>query len=149
MSDVDVQTTISLFSMSCFGRVYVDAPTEKVWHLLTHVEQQRQWNTTLSSIDGDIREGGRVRLTTWASGERVFSPRVSEFVPNQSMVWSDGQAPFFKGVRTFAVEPSAMGTTVHMIETLSGILLPMIKRSLPDFAPIFATYLSDLKNAAE
>jgi hypothetical protein len=36
-----------------------------------------------------------------------------------------------------------------MTEVFSGLMLPMIKRSLPDFGPSFTTYAADLKGAAE
>jgi hypothetical protein len=36
-----------------------------------------------------------------------------------------------------------------MQEVFTGIMLPMIKGSLPDFGPAFETYAADLKRAAE
>jgi hypothetical protein len=36
-----------------------------------------------------------------------------------------------------------------MVEVLSGLMLPMIRGSLPDFGPAFETYAADLKRAAE
>ena len=36
-----------------------------------------------------------------------------------------------------------------MREEFSGLMLPMIKGSLPDFAPVFETYAEDLRRAAE
>jgi hypothetical protein len=36
-----------------------------------------------------------------------------------------------------------------MTERFSGLMLPMIKGSLPDFGPIFETYAMDLRRAAE
>jgi hypothetical protein len=40
-------------------------------------------------------------------------------------------------------------TTFSMVEVLSGVMLPMIKGSLPDFGPAFETYAADLKREAE
>jgi len=36
-----------------------------------------------------------------------------------------------------------------MEERFSGLMLPLVGRSLPDFKPIFERYASDLKNEAE
>jgi hypothetical protein len=36
-----------------------------------------------------------------------------------------------------------------MVEVLSGVMLPMIKGSLPDFGPAFEAYAADLKREAE
>jgi hypothetical protein len=66
------------------------------------------------------------------------------------MEWSDGMAPMFKGVRTFTLTKSASGDTeFKMVEVFSGLMLPLIKGSLPDFGPAFETYAADLKKAAE
>ena len=54
------------------------------------------------------------------------------------------------GVRTFTLTPNADGTTdFAMREEFLGIMLPMIKGSLPDFGPVFEAYAEDLKRAAE
>ena len=64
--------------------------------------------------------------------------------------WSDGFAPMFKGVRTFTLAANPDGSTAFsMTEVLSGVMLPMIKSSLPDFGPSFETYAADLKREAE
>jgi len=66
------------------------------------------------------------------------------------MVWKDGFAPMFSGVRTFSLTPKSDGTTdFSMIEVFKGIMLPLIKGSLPDFKPNFEQYALDLKAAAE
>jgi hypothetical protein len=82
--------------------------------------------------------------------ERVFKPKVTELVAPSRMVWSDGMAPMFKGVRTFTLTPRGEGSTdFSMVEVLSGAMLPMIKGSLPDFGPPFEQYAADLKREAE
>jgi hypothetical protein len=56
----------------------------------------------------------------------------------------------FRGVRTFTLTPKAEGLTEFaMKEVFSGVMLPMIKKSLPDFGPAFEAYAADLKRAAE
>jgi len=56
----------------------------------------------------------------------------------------------FKGVRTFTLTENGDGTTLFaMKEEFSGVMLPMIKGSLPDFAPAFEAYAADLKREAE
>jgi hypothetical protein len=40
-------------------------------------------------------------------------------------------------------------TDFVMEERFSGLMLPLVKRSLPDFGPIFERYAADLKNEAE
>jgi hypothetical protein len=66
------------------------------------------------------------------------------------MIWSDGFAPMFKGVRTFELTPRNDGSTdFTMQEQFSGLMLPLAKKAMPDFGPIFARYANDLKKEAE
>lgn len=56
----------------------------------------------------------------------------------------------FKGVRTYTLEPKAEGSTdFTMSEVYTGLMLPMIAGSLPDFRPAFEQYVADLKREAE
>jgi hypothetical protein len=65
------------------------------------------------------------------------------------MVWRDGFAPMLQGARRFELTdlPDG-GTRFTMTERFAGLMLPLIKGSLPDFAPIFSRYARDLARAA-
>ena len=66
------------------------------------------------------------------------------------MTWSGGVAPLFKGVRTFQLRPIGLEATHFcMEERFSGVIFALVKGTMPDFAPIFEKYASDLKQAAE
>jgi hypothetical protein len=85
-----------------------------------------------------------------AAPGRTFKPKVVEFDPPTRMVWADGFAPMFRGVRTFTLADAGTGLTrFRMEEVFSGLMLPMIKGSLPDFGPVFDAYAADLKRACE
>ena len=55
----------------------------------------------------------------------------------------------FKGVRTYTFETKNGGTDFSMSEVYTGLMLPMIAGSLPDFRPVFEQYAQDLKQEAE
>jgi hypothetical protein len=138
------------FRMECTIQTTIRASPERVWTLLTDAAGFPRWNSTVTSIEGDIAEGKTLKLRVPTAPERVFKPRVSILEPGRSMIWSDGMAPMFKGIRTFTLRPGGDGSTeFSMREEFSGLMLPMIKGSLPDFAPVFETYAEDLKRAAE
>jgi uncharacterized protein YndB with AHSA1/START domain len=142
--------TGSAFRMDCAIQMTIHASPDRVWALLTDAAGFPRWNSTVTSIEGEIAEGQRLKLKVPATGDRVFKPKVSKVDPGKSMIWSDGMAPMFKGVRTFTLSPNADGSTeFSMKEEFSGLMLPMIKGSLPDFAPVFEAYAEDLKRAAE
>lgn len=138
------------FRFSCEIACNIAADPTRVWSLLTNAEDFPRWNSTVTSLKGPIREGEKLALTVPAAPGRTFTPRVTKLEPNAAMEWSDGMAPMFKGVRTFTLTPKPDGSTdFAMVEVLSGLMLPMIRGSLPDFGPVFEAYATDLKNEAE
>ena len=139
----------STFRIECAVRCNIAAPPAAVWALLTDAAGFPRWNSTVTSITGEIALGQKLALRVPIS-ERTFTPKVTELVPEERMVWSDGMAPMFKGVRTFTLSPRPDGSTdFAMVEVFSGVMLPMIKGTLPDFGPVFEQYAADLKREAE
>jgi len=139
----------STFRMQCGVAIQIRAPARKVWALLTNAKDFPRWNTTVTSIEGKIAAGNKLKLRV-PIPERTFALKVTELEPLRRMVWSDGAAPMFKGVRTFTLSEVADGSTeFSMVEVFAGLMLPMIKGSLPDFGPAFEQYASDLKREAE
>src|SRR3569623_1204803 len=123
---------------------------ETIWKLLTDAAKFPSWNSTVTCIDGTIAAGEKRALRVPAAPKRVFKPKVVELEANKKMVWAEGAAPMFRGVRTFTLAPRGDGTTEFtMTEVLRGLAVPMAKGSLPDFKPIFETYAADLQRAAE
>jgi uncharacterized protein YndB with AHSA1/START domain len=142
--------TSTAFRLRCSIRRDIAAPPERIWKLLTDAARFPSWNSTVTSIDGEIALGAKLALKVPLDPKRTFHPKVTRLVENRAMEWRDGFAPMFRGVRTFALTPGATGvTTFEMTETFSGLMLPMIKRSLPDFGQAFETYAADLARAAE
>jgi uncharacterized protein YndB with AHSA1/START domain len=136
--------------MECSIQCAIAAPPKRVWSLLTDAPGFPGWNSTVTRIGGTIALGAKLEIEVPAAPGRVFKPKVSELDANRSMTWSDGMAPMFKGVRTFTLaERADGGTDFTMTETFAGVMLPMIKGSLPDFGPVFEAYAKDLKKASE
>jgi hypothetical protein len=141
--------TGDVFSMTCRVDVNIQASPSAVWGLLTDAKAYPNWNSTVTAIEGEIREGERLRLHVPGT-ERTFTPLVSGIVPNERMTWTGGVAPLFKGVRSFVLKARADNTTdFSMAERFSGLMLPFVKGSMPDFVPVFERYADDLKREAE
>jgi hypothetical protein len=135
--------------MSCRVELTIRARAGTLWRLLTNAKDFPRWNTTVASVEGQIREGERLRLHVRGT-DRVFTPRVSGVVPDQRMTWTGGVSPIFKGVRTFELRPRHDGSTDFVMEErFSGLLLPFVKRSMPDLGPVFERFATDLKHEAE
>jgi len=148
-TDPLVKKQATTFRMECRVAINIHAKPEKIWALLTDAAGFASWNSTVTSIEGSIEEGAKLAIRVPVS-DRTFTPKVKELVPTSRMVWSDGMAPMFKGERTFTLTPKPDGSTdFEMVEVFAGVMLPMIKSSLPDFGPVFDRYALDLKKAAE
>lgn len=138
----------STFKRSVTVTADIAASPATVWRLLTDASDIPSWNSTVTSIEGPIALGQKLAIRVPIS-DRTFKPKVVSFEAPTTMVWADGQAPMFRGVRTYRLEPRGAGTRFTMTETFTGIMLPLIGRSLPDFVPVFDAYAADLKVAAE
>ena len=138
----------SAFRQGVTVSVDIAAAPARVWALLTDAAGFPRWNSTVTSIEGPIELGKKLAIRVPIS-PRVFTPRVTAFEPSRRMVWQDGAAPMFQGVRVYEITLTNGGSCFTMTETFSGLMLPMIAGSLPDFAPVFTQYAADLKRAAE
>jgi hypothetical protein len=135
--------------MTCAVEVNIRALPDIVWRLLTDAAGFPRWNSTVTGIEGQIREGERLKLHVPGTS-LTFTPKVSGVVPARRMTWSNGFNPVFKGVRTFVLEPRDDGsTTFAMKERFSGLVFALTKGMLPDFQPIFEAYAQDLTREAE
>jgi hypothetical protein len=141
------QKTESAFNLRYAIRVEIAASPEVVWQKLTDAEGFSRWNSTVESIRGPIALGQKLEVKVPVAPGRTFSPRVVAFEPSKKMVWQDGFFPMFQGTRTFTLEASGEGTVFEMVEVFRGLMLPMIKGSLPNFGPVFDRYGEDLAKA--
>jgi hypothetical protein len=108
-------------------------PSHPSHHLgaLTDARGFTTWNTTVTSLEGEIALGSQLALRVKLDPKRTFRPKVTKLEPKKTMEWSDGFAPMFRGVRTFTLTPQPDGLTeFEMQEAFSGAMLPMIRKSL-------------------
>jgi len=106
MEEPKITQTHGVFSMACCVSVNIRAKADRIWSLLTDAKDFSRWNSTITGVEGPIREGQQLRLRVPGT-DRTFTPKVS------------------------------------------GLMLPLVKGSLPDFGPVFERYASDLKKEAE
>src|SRR5215475_4544477 len=127
------------------------ARPETVWALLTDAAGYPQWNSTVTKIEGRIAAGEKVTVHAKAAPGRAFPLKVTEFVPPRRMVWSGGMPlGLFTGTRSYTLTPTSSGEVEFaMREEFSGLLAPLISRSIPDLQPAFDTFAADLKRRAE
>ena len=142
--------TATTFSLHYAVSVSIRATPAAVWARLTDAKGFPAWNSTVTRIDGEIALGSKLSIRVPIAPDRAFTPTVVSLTAEREMVWRDGFAPMFQGTRTFTLTPGTDGsTTFEMSEAFRGLMLPLIKGSLPDFVPVFDRYAADLKRACE
>ncbi len=141
--------TKSAFRMEYSCGINIQATPSRVWSIMTNAADFPRWNSTVKSVEGKIAAGEKIKLSVKIAPDRVFNLAITEFVPEKRMVWSDGNA-IFKGVRTYTIAPKGDGSSdFSMAELYTGLMLPMIAGSLPNFIPEFEKYAAALKREAE
>jgi hypothetical protein len=132
-------------------KIHIKAAADVVWRILTDISRWSQWNTTIDKIEGSITLGGNVTVYAKASPGRAFPLKVSEFVPNKSMVWSGGMPlGLFTGKRTYTITTMDEGDVeFSMGECFTGLMAPLVTRSIPDLQPSFDEFSHCLKIRAE
>lgn len=135
------------FSTSCV----IAASPGKVWTILTDLAAWPGWNSTVSRVEGTVALGHKVTIHTTASPGRAFPVKVAALAPPHEMLWTGGMPlGLFTGRRTYTlVEHSPGKTTFSMKEEFSGLLAPLITRSIPDLQPLFDEFAACLKRASE
>ncbi len=138
-------TTKNIFSRETSVSTTIEAEPAIVWALLTHVSDFPRWNSTVTSMKGEIREGGTVELKSILDDKRTFKLKVREFVPEKRLVWGDAL-----GSRVYTLTRGDGGSTYFsMTEKIGGPLFPLFAGAIPSFDEVFGRYAADLKKEAE
>jgi len=137
--------------MKCFTTsITIQALPETIWDILVDGNKWMQWNTTIVKIEGKIALYEKVTVYSKISPEQAFPIKVSEFIPYKRMVWTGGIPFLFNGNRTFSLSQQLNGNVeFSMRESFSGLLAPLISKSIPDLQPSFDEFASALKKRAE
>ena len=143
--DGKATTTKKTFSRETSVSTTIFADPAIVWALLTHASDFPRWNSTVTSMKGEIKEGGTVELKSVLDEKRTFKLKVKEFVPEKRLVWGDAL-----GSRVYTLDKGSGGSThFSMTEKIGGPLFPLFAGSIPSFDSTFERYAADLKNEAE
>ena len=116
-----------------------------MWALLTKASDYPRWNSTVTSIEGKIALGEKIKLKSKLDAKRTFTLKVKEFVPETRLVWGDMQ-----GNRAYSITPTGNGKiTFTMTEKIGGLMFPMYASMIPSFDESFERFAADLKKEAE
>ena len=131
-------------------RCTMAASPAQVWARLTDARAIVDGGLGVLRLDGEIAPGATFTLWSSANPTRPFALRVTEFDRPGRMVWEGGMPlGLFKGVRVFTLTPRGAQTEFHMREDYSGLLAPLIVKSIPDLTPSFEQFAAGLRTLAE
>lgn len=138
-------TTIKkTFNRETTVSINIDADASIVWALLTNASDFSRWNSTVVSLEGDIKLGQKIKLRSTLDEKRTFKLKVKGLEPEKKMVWGDG-----KGDRTYTITKKGNGVTFTMTEKIGGLMFPLYAKYIPPFDESFEQFASDLKKEAE
>jgi hypothetical protein len=117
------------------SEIEIDAPAERVWHLLTDFASYPQWNPFIRSIRGQpIRgEGLEVRIEPPGGRGMTFKPKVLDAEDNRELRWLGHLLVpgLFDGEHSFTIESLAKNRVRFVQrEAFKGLLVPLFARSL-------------------
>lgn len=138
------KTIRKTFSRETSVHASIAADPAIVWALLTHAADYPRWNSTVTSIQGEIKAGATIELKSTLDAKRTFKLKVKEFVPEKRLVWDDAM-----GNRVYSLEKSGSGTQFSMTERIGGPLFPLFAGMIPSFDESFDKFAADLKKEAE
>ncbi len=132
-------------------RTSIEATPETIWNLLTDASGYPHWNSTVTRVDGRIALGERLTVHVKAAPGRAFPVKVIAFDRPTRLVWSGGMPlGLFKGERTYELRAGTSGAVEFaMHESYSGLLAPLVAKSIPDLQPAFDEFAACLKARAE
>lgn len=141
----NASTTKTTFHRETTVSTTIQADEAIIWALLTNASDFPRWNSTVTSIQGNIALGEKIVLKSTLDAKRSFKLKVKEFQPAQRLAWGDG-----KGLRVYTLTNNGDGTvTFTMTERIGGLMFPMYAKYIPSFDASFNAFAGDLKKEAE
>lgn len=140
----EATTTKKTFNRTTTVSQVINADANTIWSVLTNATEFSRWNSTVISIEGEIREGEKIKLKSTLDPSRTFKLKVKEMIPNEKMVWGDAM-----GKRVYTLEKKDDGTLFTMTEKIGSPMFPLFAGKIPPFDESFEQFTADLKKEAE
>lgn len=106
-----------------------------MWHVLTDLDNYRNWNPFIIEASGDIAIGGKLTNRIQPPGGRAMTikPAVTALEQGKTFEWLGhlGIRGMFGGRHRFELEPTPTGgTRVLHSEEFQGVLVRLFRKSL-------------------
>jgi hypothetical protein len=132
----------------------IAASAAAVWSILTDFPAHPSWNPFIREIEGELREGARLRVRLQPPSGRAmtFTPVAKTVTPERELRWLGRLVlpGVFDGEHRFtitALEPNRV--QFEQAERFSGMLVPLLRRGLARTKAGFEAMNEALKRRAE
>jgi uncharacterized protein YndB with AHSA1/START domain len=127
----------------------INAHASTVWNVITDAGNLTVWESGITTIDGELKHGAKIRIRTTAGGKRTFRFQVRQ-LPREVMTWTGG-LPFglLKRTRTFTLTPEKTLTRLRVTEELKGPLTVLDRKTSAEMMQALSDYVSATKSRAE
>jgi hypothetical protein len=129
------------------SEILILAPIDKVWKLLSAIDDWPKWQSTISSarMSGPLQPGTEF---IWTSGGAKIKSRLALVVPNTDLAWT-GTTFGAKAIHIWHLKAPEEGrTVVSTEESMSGFMLKVFYSS-KDLEKSQKAWLEALKRASE
>lgn len=128
--------------------ILINARSSTVWDIITDAGNYAVWNSGITEIDGDVRNGSTIWIRTTGNNRR-HRLRVEQ-IPGEVMTWTGGlPLGLFKTVRTFTLSSQAAMTRLRVKEEITGPLAGLMGNTVQDREDAFTDYVRAVKERAE
>ena len=114
--------------------IQIEADPAEVWAVLMDFDRYPDWNPFLVDVRGDAQPGERLRVTLSPPGGRriTMRPTVTELVPGRVFEWWGHLASAASSTAGTGSSWTFSGTGTRFVqqETFTGLLVPLLSKSL-------------------
>jgi uncharacterized protein YndB with AHSA1/START domain len=110
------------------AEVEVAAGPERVWQVLTAIEDWPSWNpdVTSASLEGELAEGSRFR---WKAGRATITSTLQRVEGPRLIAWT-GKTLGLKAIHVYRLEAHGPGTFVSSAESWEGPVARVFRKRM-------------------
>lgn len=135
--------------------IEIKASPEKVWSILTNINNWNTWNPIVVQASGTPTVGSELTITMRGEDGKdgpKYTPLVTSFKEPSSFEWRAIMMSefMFSNGRIFKLEKTDSGTRLTNAETFKGMLVPLFWSKLNSHVPLMLAEMNGaLKNTVE
>ncbi|MNQ60872.1 Polyketide cyclase / dehydrase and lipid transport [compost metagenome] len=95
-------------------RIGVHAPSDRIWEILSDLENWHAWNPYETGVTGTLAFGAGISLTEALPGmaERQVQARLGDWQPYAQLVWAEKRGFMFNAIRYYEIEELERGNCI-------------------------------------